>query len=61
MLWAEGKYLETWYDYGKFKIMLYVIQETFIEVYYKVDSDNIHEIIAWNKMPMIGRVLEGVF
>gem|GEM_PF-3822842 len=61
LLWDKGQHLETWYDYGKFRILLYVLGDMFVEVYYKLDSNNIHEIKAWQNMPVVGRVLEGIF
>ncbi|HTB07867.1 MAG TPA: hypothetical protein VK806_13015 [Bacteroidia bacterium] len=61
ILWDKGTYLETWHDHGNLKVVLYAIEEVFIEIYYLDGNEGIIEIKAWHQMPMIGRVIEGIF
>jgi hypothetical protein len=50
ILWDKGKFYEQWHDYGKGKIVIYLLFDSIVAVYYDDHENKIKDIKMWDKL-----------
>lgn len=50
ILYANGKHYDTWSEYGKYNIGMYLLFDSIVALYYDIKTNKISDVKMWDKM-----------